>query len=220
MMTVVFPFDSYRYFCILQSAWHDAWARTYASTMKSDLRYVPSDIFATFPFPPTMDGVEEIGERYYAHRQSIMLERQQGLTQTYNRFHDADEMTSDIVTLRQLHVEMDESVAAAYGWGDVVLGHGFHTTKQGVRYTISEAARREVLGRLLQLNHERYAEEVAAGLHAKGAKHGAGVRKAGNKARSAKVALQGSGSLTATASLWESTDNVGEDELPNEGEES
>ena len=39
-----------------------------------------------------------------------------------------------------------------------------------MRYTISEAAKREVLGRLLKLNHERYAEEVAMGLHEKGAK--------------------------------------------------
>jgi hypothetical protein len=66
---------------------------------------------------------------------------------------------------------MDKAVAAAYGWSDLELGHGFHQTKHGVRYTISEAARREVLDRLLQLNHERYAEEVAAGLHDKGAKN-------------------------------------------------
>ncbi len=43
----------------------------------------------------------------------------------------------------------------------------FTLTKQGVRFTISEAARRDVLGRLLRLNHERYAEEVAQGLHDK-----------------------------------------------------
>ncbi len=33
--------------------------------------------------------------------------------------------------------------------------------------TICETARREVLGRLLKLNHERYAEEVQQGLHDK-----------------------------------------------------
>ena len=55
----------------------------------------------------------------------------------------------------------------AYGWGDLDLGHGFHATAQGVRYTISEPARRQVLGRLLELNHARYAAEVAAGLHEK-----------------------------------------------------
>jgi len=47
------------------------------------------------------------------------------------------------------------------------FGHGFHETKQGIRFTISEPARREVLQRLLKLNHERFAEEVAQGLHDK-----------------------------------------------------
>ena len=59
------------------------------------------------------------------------------------------------------------AVAAAYGWTDLDLGHGFHETKQGLRFTISEPARREVLARLLKLNHERYAEEVKQGLHEK-----------------------------------------------------
>ena len=39
--------------------------------------------------------------------------------------------------------------------------------KQGIRFTISESARREVLARLLKLNHERHAEEVKQGLHDK-----------------------------------------------------
>ena len=73
----------------------------------------------------------------------------------------------DSLHLRELHVEMDNAVAAAYGWSDLDLGHGFHETPQGVRFTISEAARREVLARLLQLNHERYEEEVRQGLHEK-----------------------------------------------------
>jgi hypothetical protein len=63
-----------------------------------------------------------------------------------------------------LHVEMDRAVAAVYGWSDLALGHGFHQTKQGLRFTISEPARREVLARLLKLNHERHAEELRQGL--------------------------------------------------------
>jgi len=59
---------------------------------------------------------------------------------------------------------------AAYGWTSLDLGHGFHETKQGIRFTISESARREVLARLLKLNHERYAEEVKQGLHDEGKK--------------------------------------------------
>ena len=113
----------------------------------------------------------------------MMLVRQEGLTKTYNRFHDPDESAADIQKLRDLHVEMDKAVAAAYGWTDLDLGHGFHETKQGIRFTISESARREVLARLLKLNHERYAEEVAQGLHEKrkGGK-GRGKMKAANEA--------------------------------------
>jgi len=138
------------------------------------MRYTPSDCFETFPFPNNMQGLEDIGELYHQHRQSIMQKRDEGLTKTYNRFHNIQETAEDIVHLRALHKEMDEAVAKTYGWDDLDLGHGFHETKQGLRYTISEAVRKEVLGRLLKLNHERYAEEVAMGLHEKGAKKGKG----------------------------------------------
>ncbi|HXT34442.1 MAG TPA: hypothetical protein VN837_02595 [Chloroflexota bacterium] len=76
-----------------------------------------------------------------------MLARQEGLTKTYNRFHNRQEQATDIARLRALHMEMDQAVAAANGWSDLDLGHGFQQTKQGLRYTISEAARRTALGR-------------------------------------------------------------------------
>jgi len=98
----------------------------------------------------------------------MMLSRQEGITKTYNRFHDPQETADDIDYLRDVHVKMDHAVAVAYGWSDLDLGHGFHQTKQGLRFTISEDARRELLGRLLSLNHERYEEEVRQGLHLKG----------------------------------------------------
>ena len=72
---------------------------------------------------------------------------------------------------------MDQAVAAAYGWTNLDLGHGFHATKQGERYTLSETARRTVLDRLLALNHQRYAEEVKAGLHDKATKKAASKNK-------------------------------------------
>ena len=111
-----------------------------------------------------------------------MLSRQEGLTKIYNRLHDSDESAADIQQLRDLHVEMDQAVSAAYGWSDLGLGHGFHETKQGTRFTISESARREVLARLLKLNHERYAEEVAQGLHDKKGNAAKAPRKLKGKA--------------------------------------
>src|SRR5262249_10917168 len=143
------------------ASWHTDWILKYCSTLETRLRYIPTDGFETFPFPEDTASLKDIGERYYLHRQEIMLLRQEGLTKTYNRFHDPNERAEDIAVLRDLHAEMDRAVAKAYGWGDLDLGHSFHQTKQGTRYTISEAARQEMLGRLLALNHERYAEEEA-----------------------------------------------------------
>lgn len=90
-----------------------------------------------------------------------MLRLNEGLTKIYNRFHNKTETDSDFMELRRLQVEMDNAVADTYGWQDLKLDHGFHETKQGIRYTISEVARREVLDRLLTLNHQRHAEEEA-----------------------------------------------------------
>ena len=169
----------------LCSSVYESWAFEYGSSLGHTLRYTPSDCFETFPFstPDLSDlsiqfpTLNTIGETYYTHRQAVMRDRQEGLTKTYNRFHDANERASDIQKLRSLHIEMDQAVAIAYGWQDLDLGHGFHKTKQGNRFTISETARREVLERearckhrLLELNHQRYAEGVTQSIHDKGKK--------------------------------------------------
>ena len=96
--------------------------------------------------------------------------------------------------LRRIHVEMDQAVLTAYGWGpegsavlppeaasdptydsSIDLAHDFYEVdylpeNDRVRFTISPEARKEVLKRLLLLNHARYEEEVKAGLHEKGRK--------------------------------------------------
>ncbi len=204
--TVVIATDQGADFAILNSNLHEVWVRKYSSTLETRLRYIPGDCFETFPFPliPAQpastrnpQSLSTLGEAYHEHRRQIMLARQEGLTKTYNRFHDPAETSADIARLRALHVEMDQAVAAAYGWTDpstrplvagqaLDLGHGFHETPQGVRYTISEPARREVLARLLALNHQRYEEEVRAGLHEK--KGGRQKDEGGKKARGKKQA--------------------------------
>lgn len=173
-----FLFDRFSHFALLQSSVHDVWASLYATALGETIRYVAGRCFNTFPLPETntLDGLEKIGQAFYKARSEIMISQNRGLTDLYNRFHDQNEASADIVRLRALHVEMDQAVTSAYGWTDLSLGHGFHETKQGVRYTISESARRIVLDRLLALNHERYEEEVKAGLHEK--KKPAKVKKA------------------------------------------
>jgi hypothetical protein len=51
------------------------------------------------------------------------------------------------------------------------------------RYRWPDAVRDDVLARLLALNAERYAEEVAQGLHSKGGSKASGTAAAGGKRR-------------------------------------
>ncbi len=165
--TSVICTDSFSRFTLLQSSLHVEWIREFGSSLKGDARYAPERCYEPFPFCGDSSTLADAGRKFFDARKARMLNANEGLTKTYNRFHNPDEANSDIQGLRELHVEMDHAVAAAYGWTDLDLDHGFHETKQGVRYTISELARREVLARLLKLNHERYAEEVKQGLHEK-----------------------------------------------------
>lgn len=158
----VFPNNESDKFSVLQSSFHIIWAHERSSTLETRLKYSPGNAYETFPFPLNLTGLDAIGEHYYTRRQTIMQTRREGLTKIYNRFHNAHDHAPDIQQLRDLHVEMDRAVAAAYGWQDLALDHSFHDTRQGVRFTVSETARRELLDRLLALNHQRHREEVEA----------------------------------------------------------
>ncbi len=179
----LFALDQDSAFALLQSRPHEAWARFLGSSMKDDLRYTPSDCFETFPLPlgwkidPTLSPV---GKGYYDFRAALMIRNNEGLTKTYNRFHDPDETSADIVHLRVLHDEMDRAVLDAYGWTDLLPTCEFlldyededdedddsgrsRKRKKPWRYRWSDDIRNEVLARLLALNKERAEEEVLRG---------------------------------------------------------
>jgi hypothetical protein len=189
---VVFAKSDFGSFAVLQSTLHTHWAWRFCTTMKADLTYTPTTIFETFPFPSSLRSIESIGETYHEHRRSLMVTIQLGLTKTYNLFHDpnlspvavakvskqaacvAAELYSRLVQLRELHRHMDNAVLAAYGWHEpsddgaaIDLRHDFYEVdylpeNDRTRYTIHPDARRELLKRLLLLNHKRHAEEQAA----------------------------------------------------------
>lgn len=107
-----------------------------------------------------------------------MKKNDEGLTKTYNRFHDPNEKSPDIIRMRELHDEMDRAVLTAYGWTDVAESIASdpdamprHLTEdaeddhkyQG-RYFWPAPIRDEVLARLLALNAERAEAERLAGL--------------------------------------------------------
>ena len=176
----VFPFRSFAAFCTLQSRPHEIWARFFGSSMKDDLRYTPSDCFETFPFPEcweTHPTLEAAGKAYYEHRAALMVRNDEGMTKTYNRFHDPYEDDSDISKLRELHAAMDRAILDAYGWTDIPTDCDFlldyeideatwGRKRKPYRYRWPDPVRDEVLARLLALNAERAAEEARAGTSA------------------------------------------------------
>lgn len=169
---IVFAYDDFHHFGVLSSAFHWWWAIVYAASLRNDPSYSPSDVFNTFPQPSKIagSGVELAARALDDHRSSVMVQASLGLTKTYNRVHSLDELDADIVRLRQMHVDLDCAVRDAYGWSDLELDHHHWETPQGMRFTVSPEAKDELLDRLLELNHERYAAEVAAGLHERKAK--------------------------------------------------
>ena len=171
---IVVPVHSDAAFCTLQSRPHEIWARFFGSSMKDDLRYTPSDCFETYPFPWGWDkhpGLEAVGKAYYDFRAELMVGNDEGLTKTYNRFHDPDERDPRIEQLRDLHTDMDRAVLNAYGWGDIPTDCGFfldyeddeeqsgNRRRKPYRYRWPDEVRDEVLVRLLELNAERAIEE-------------------------------------------------------------
>ncbi len=173
----VFDLGSFGAFSVMQSRVHEAWARLLGSSMKDDLRYTPTDCFETFPFPPDwkeIEALERIGEKYYQFRADLMVHNNQGLTATYNRFHDKYEDDVEIQRMRDLHAQMDRAVLDAYGWTDLQPVHDFildyeepevdqeagrRKRKEPWRYRWIDEFRDEILARLLELNRERAEEE-------------------------------------------------------------
>ena len=179
--TNIFAFDNLTPLAALQSRPHEIWARFFASTLEDRLRYTPSDCFATFPFPPNFQtdaALEVVGAGYHDHRAALMIARNEGLTKTYNRFHDPNENSPDIIKLRELHDTMDRAVLTAYGWTDLAAriatdpdAKPRHLTEEAEddhtyqgRYFWPASIRDEVLARLLALNAERAKQERLVGL--------------------------------------------------------
>ncbi len=185
-MLKVIVLEDFSSFSCLSSNLHEAWAWRYSSTLgAAGLRYMPSVVFETFPRVGFDGNCEHAGRCYHQQRKYSMELLGLGLTKIYNLFH-APDLSPKLVTevskktaaeaeagyhailkLRELHRELDQAVLAAYGWTDLDLGHDFYDQdylpeNDRTRYTISPTARYEVLQRLLKLNHEHHAEELAA----------------------------------------------------------
>ncbi len=114
--TVVFAFDDDYSMGILLSRAHDAWAWSRSSTLETRLRYTPTSVFETFPWPDPVTPeqraeVAAAASDLYARRSELCTEHGLGLTKLYNLMDDGG-----FRDLAALHKRLDAAVAKAYGW--------------------------------------------------------------------------------------------------------
>ena len=212
---VVFCLSSFEGFCTLQSRIHEVWARFMSSSMKDDMRYTPSDCFETFPFPKGYDAyadLEAAGKAYYEFRADLMVRNNEGLTKTYNRFHNPNEDSADVQRLRELHAEMDRAALDAYGWQDLQPvceffpefdddeeeDEGGRPKKKKYRYRWPDEVHDDVLARLLNLNRQRALEEG----HLLATEQAARTPKTAASKKGAKKSSQKNPVLTPQATLF------------------
>ena len=158
---VIIALDDVYYLGILSSQIHIIWAIVAGGWLGvgNDATYNHSDCFMKFPFPDAtlqqQERIRELAEQLDAHRK-----RQQAahptltLTDLYNvveKLRGGEPLTAKDQTINQqglasvvlsLHQQLDAAVADAYGWP----------------HNLPDS---EILTRLVQLNHERAAEESA-----------------------------------------------------------
>ena len=113
---MIFAFDDDYSMGILLSRAHDAWAWAQSSTLETRLRYTPTTVFETFPWPdPVSDAqrqaVATAASTLYVRRSELCREHQTGLTALYNLMSEGG-----FTDLAALHKKLDVAVAAAYGW--------------------------------------------------------------------------------------------------------
>lgn len=168
--TVVFTYDDFYHFSLLQSCFHEIWLRRNSSSLGTSNRYTPSDSFQTFPFPESnktdlADCATQTGFKYYQCRYEISENRSISLSTIHNLINLKDCQDPSISILRSLQIELDKSILKCYGWEDIDLEHDFYPNdRKKIRFMPSPAAQREIFTRLIALNQEIAAQEAAQGL--------------------------------------------------------
>jgi len=113
-VTSVFAFQDDYAIGVLSTTIHTAWARSQSTTLETRPRYTVAS-FATFPWPEAdqaqRTSIGDIGDRLVTTRRALCIEHNIGLTRLYNAVDEGA-----FTAVARLHRELDEAVAAAYGW--------------------------------------------------------------------------------------------------------
>jgi hypothetical protein len=126
----VFAFDDDYAMGILSAFAHTAWLTAGWSTLEDRLRYTPSTVFATYPWPPQpsasqREAVAQASRDALAVRRTLCSEHQVGLTTIYNHLDDGA-----FTGLAERHRLLDRAVTAAYGWPAAAANEDPNATNQ------------------------------------------------------------------------------------------
>jgi len=107
-MVICFALPQYRHLSIIHSAIHGVWIWKYCTTLETRIRYTPTALFETFPFPSDFEPnrieddshraeqaslrerLDSLGRALDEARRQIMLRLDIGLTKLYNLYHTPD----------------------------------------------------------------------------------------------------------------------------------
>jgi len=174
--------DNAALFGVLSSRIHIAWSFACGSRLGvgNDPVYVKTKCFEAFPFPELTDSqtkkINDIAEELDAHRKLQQDENPKlKLTDIYNvleKLRTGELLTNKeritheqglISTLKELHDDLDRVVFEVYGWNDLadkLVGLPGATTPLIDKPETQAQAEEELLSRLVELNHQRIAEEA------------------------------------------------------------
>ncbi|MCE1204466.1 MAG: hypothetical protein LWW79_07650 [Holophagaceae bacterium] len=171
---VVIALQGFEHFAVLQSSFHMIWVLELCSTMGVGIRYAPSDLLETFPFPSCIIGDKKTesstaclsshGEKYYKARSKFMEEQKIGLTDFYNIFHNKNENGSDISEIRKIQTDIDYELCNLYSI-NIDLNHNFVNTKIGIRYLPEGGTQKLIFSKLAELNQQIFKTELREGMH-------------------------------------------------------
>ena len=94
---IVFCLSRFSQWALLSCRVHELWASFFGATFKDDSRYNVGDCFESFPFSVRVLKASKASKQRAKHtttfRAALMVRNNEGLTKTYNRFHDPGEMS-------------------------------------------------------------------------------------------------------------------------------
>lgn len=127
--TVTVALDGDYHFGVLSSNIHVLWAGYRGSTIKDDPRYTHTTVFRSFPWPDpdpgTRERIEAAARNLLAERRTACQHAAAGLTDVYNLVDEGGYQK-----LARAHQELDQAVAAAYGWPEKISNNAYEVIPQ------------------------------------------------------------------------------------------